>query len=113
MMKNKQSQTWKISDKLNAIKITASMSDEEKSKWCRENGTYVHKIDEWESEIVKGNTAVSNAQKRKDRHDLNALKAEIKSLKKDLNRKDRALAETAARLILKKKLEEFLGEEEE
>ena len=46
-MKNSKSQEWTITEKLNAIKTTASMSGEEKAKWCRENGTYVHKIEQW------------------------------------------------------------------
>ena len=66
-----------------------------------------------EKDIISSLSGSSSAEKRAERHALNKLKAENNSLKKDLNRKDKALAETAARLILKKKLEEFLGEDEE
>ena len=40
-------------------------------------------------------------------------KAEIKSLKKDLRFKEKALAETAALWVLRKKLKAFYGEEPE
>jgi len=40
-------------------------------------------------------------------------KAEIKLLKKDLRFKEKALAETTALLVLRKKLKAFYGEEQE
>ena len=40
-------------------------------------------------------------------------KKENKSLKKDLSRKEKALAETAALLVLKKKAQEIWGEPED
>lgn len=115
-MKKSGSKKWNMVDKLNAIKVTASMTSEEKAAWCRSNGTYVQEIENWEkeiTEILKGNTPLSKAEKREERQELNKLKNEVKILKRDLNRKDKALAETAARLILKKRLEDFLSGEEE
>ena len=41
------------------------------------------------------------------------IKKENKNLKKDLNRKEKALAETAALLVLKKKAREIWGEPED
>ena len=40
------------------------------------------------------------------------LKAENKALKKEINRKDKALAETAALLVLQKKVQEIWGSNE-
>jgi uncharacterized small protein (DUF1192 family) len=49
------------------------------------------------------------ANKRQHDTELKALKAEITRLQKELNRKDKALAETAALLILKKKADLLWG----
>ena len=115
-MKNSGSKDWNMVEKLNAIKATGSMTPEEKAAWCRANGTYVQEIENWEKEITKiieGNRPLSKEEKRAERRELAKLKAENKALKRDLNRKDKALAETAARLVLKKRLEDFLSGEEE
>ena len=45
--------------------------------------------------------------------ELKKLKAINKKLKVDLNRKDKALAEASALLILKKKADSIWGEDEE
>ena len=41
------------------------------------------------------------------------LRAEVKSLKKELHRKDKALAETSALLVLKKKAHLIWGDDED
>ena len=59
---------------------------------------------------------MSNANQDKNQSrdaELKKLKAEIKLLKKELNRKDRALAETSALLILKKKANLIWGKDED
>lgn len=113
VMKKKARQKRTISEKLNAIKVTASMTPEATAAWCREQGIYVHEIAEWENEISNGISDFSKSTPSDLKHEMDMLKAENKALKKDLRRKDRALAETTARLVLKKKLEDFLGEAEE
>jgi transposase len=112
-MEKKRLQKWTIAEKLEAIKDTASMTPEEKSAWCRKNGTYIQQIKKWENEIINGYGKESKESKKEKQKELNKLNAEIKSLKKDLNRKNSALAETTARLVLIKKWEAFLAEKEE
>jgi hypothetical protein len=51
------------------------------------------------------------AEKRVEAHALQALKAEIHSLERELLRKDKALAEAAALLVLQKKFRALLGGE--
>nr|ALK44222.1 hypothetical protein [Colwellia sp. C1] len=54
----------------------------------------------------------SNEQQAKElKQQKKEDKVEIKSLKKDLRFKEKALAETAALLVLRKKLKAFYGEE--
>lgn len=112
--KEKRPQDWTISERLTAIKETAKMSSIEKSAWCRKNGVYTHQIENWEQEIVshKGKK-VKTEEEKKMEWENKQLKLENKKLKAELRRKEKALAETAALYVLKKKLEEHFSEEEE
>ena len=48
-----------------------------------------------------------------DRSDAKSLKGEVRELRKEVNRKDRALAETAALLVLQKKVSAIWGNDED
>nr|WP_221898590.1 hypothetical protein [Bathymodiolus japonicus methanotrophic gill symbiont] len=52
-------------------------------------------------------------QEKTDRNVLKQLRSENKKLKKELNRKEKALAETAALLVLRKKLDALWEENED
>jgi hypothetical protein len=69
-------------------------------RWLREHGMHCSTLDEWRSEIEK---ALRTAQKPVK--DLPTQ--EIKALKKELHRKEKAMAAVSALLVLKKKLQRF------
>ena len=98
--------------KLAIIIETSPLTESELAQYCRENGFYPEKIKAWKSEFVQGmqtkkvNSQASIKEAKDD-------KAEIKKLKKELRRKEKALAETAAILVLRKKLNAFYGQEDE
>jgi transposase-like protein len=78
--------------------------------FCRKNGIFSHQLQQWKGEFMSN----ANQDKNQSRDaELKKLKAEIKLLKKELNRKDRALAETSALLILKKKANLIWGKDED
>ncbi|MFT4810507.1 MAG: transposase-like protein [Paraglaciecola sp.] len=84
----------------------AALSEDEVSKICREQGLYPHHIKQWKQDFVGGatmNTPTNTPLEAKH------LKHQNKALKNELNRKDRALAETAALLVLQKKSKCHLG----
>ncbi len=99
---------WNNAQRLDAIMHCHSMSDEQTSSYCRENGIYPHHLKKWEAEFLseKESTDTLFRQERKK------LKQENKSLQKELNRKDKALSETAALLVLSKKCQAIWGEKE-
>lgn len=98
--------------KLAIIIETSPLTESELAKYCRENGFYPEKIKAWKSEFVQGmqTKKVSNKATIKE---IQADKNEIKKLKRELRRKDRALAETAAILVLRKKLNALYDLEDE
>lgn len=98
---------WKLSDKYQAVLDTANQSGEELGQWLRKNGLQTTHIDLWKKECLS--VLSNNAYKDENR----LLKTKIIELEKEINRKDKALAEVTALLVLKKKLNELLGIEED
>jgi len=106
MTKEKRPQDWNLEDRLEMVIACSSLDENSISELCRERGVYPHHIDQWKLDFVSRNT-LSN--KVKVRSAEKALKQENKALKKELNRKDKALAETAALLVLQKKVNAIWG----
>jgi cell division septum initiation protein DivIVA len=67
----------------------------------------MHHLEQWKQESIKGDSVKPSARLSAEIRDL---KRENASLKKELQRKDMALAETAALLVLKKKADSIWGE---
>ena len=88
------------------------MSEPGKSAWCREHGVYPAEWDKWRASCTSALADPEDA--RASPQATRAERKRIKELERDLLRKDRALAETAALLVLSKKLEAIFhkGEDE-
>jgi len=97
-------------DKLSIIVETASMNQSELSEYCRRKGFYPEQIEAWRKSFIQANQKGLN---REDQKKINKQAEEIKRLEKELSRKEKALAETAALLVLKKKVQEIWGDPEE
>jgi transposase len=89
---------------------TASLDETELGAYCREHGLYSNQLSRWKAEFM---TEPSNTKPSKQHAELAALREENILLKKDLRRKEKALAETAALLVLKKKATFLWGEDED
>jgi transposase len=91
---------WTPTARLEAVIATAAMDEAARSAWCREHGLYPTDWDRWKQDALSGlgdprDEGAAEAQQERRR---------IKELERDLSRKDKALAETAALLVLSKKL---------
>jgi transposase len=94
------SQRWTAAARLEAVIVTAAMDEAARSAWCREQGLYPAELNAWKQDAIAGlgePRAASAVEARQDRR-------RVKELERELHRKDRALAETAALLVLTKKL---------
>ena len=109
---NTSSEQWSAQTKLAIVAETYSMTESELSQYCREKGLFPEQIQSWRSECMQGFKS-SKEQEAEAKKQAKADKLEIKDLKKDLRLKEKALAETAALLVLRKKLRAFYGEEPE
>ena len=84
------------------------MSGDEISAYCRRHGFYTMQLKEWENHFMKNDS--SDQKYKAEIIDLRKRNAE---LERALRRKEKALAEAAALLILKKKAEAIWGKEDE
>ncbi len=110
--KKSTSDQWSHETKFAVVVETASLSESELGEYCRTKGLFIDQVKQWKQQCIQG--FQSNEQQTKTiKQQAKEDKAEIKSLKKDLRYKEKALAETAALLVLRKKLKAFYGEEPE
>jgi len=107
---SKNSNTWSDEAKLAIIVETAPLNVAETSEYCRIKGLYPDQIQQWRAAAVAGQ---SKALSKSEREELQALKKRCKQLEKELNRKEKALAETAALMVLRKKANAIWGDQEE
>ena len=84
----------------------AALEEEKLSEYCRERGLYPHHVKQWKLDIVNGQRETDTV---KSRSELKALRHENEALKQEVSRKDKALAETAALLVLQKKVNAIWG----
>ena len=93
---------WTPVARLEAVIATASMNEADKSAWCRAQGLFPSELDEWRqtatASLGTSETATTGVASRADQR-------RFKALERELRRKDKALAEAAALLVLSKKLE--------
>ena len=99
----KNTQHWSNEAKLAVIIETASMNQLETSEYCRQKGLYMEQLKQWKQEMTK--------PQAQENTELKQAQAQIKELQKELNRKEKALSEAAALLVLQKKYRALLGEE--
>lgn len=110
--KTTTTENWPSDSKLAVIIETAPMSESELSQYCREKGLFKEQIERWKADCLTGFSSSKEQEKlaikqsKEDRH-------QIKLLKKELRRKEKALAETAALLVLRKKFDALLGLDDE
>ena len=106
---------WSAADKFTVVLETAGLNATELSAYCRERGLYPEQVERWRQASQDANEKpVLTLTEQKDldrRHQQD--QREIKALKKELQRKEKAMAEMAALLVLRKKWEAFCSEDAE
>ena len=97
---------WSSAQRLQALLDTAHLSEEERHSWCRSQGLYPHHLQSWREAIERGEVNVS--EERRQRREL---QEKNRRLERELKRKDKALAEAAALLVLQKKYQALWEDE--
>ena len=106
------SDKWSSQDKFLIVMETFAMNETELAEYCRKKGLYREQIEAWKNVCLQANGQAFDQAKQ-----LNgALKEEqkrAKLLEKELQKKEKALAEAAALLLLRKKAQAIWGDDEE
>jgi transposase-like protein len=102
-------ESWSARDKVGVVVETAGLAEAELAEYCRKKGLFIEQVRAWRelcesamtAEGPQGGPALREERKRS------------RQLEKELRRKERALAEAAALLVLSRKLEAFRTESED
>jgi transposase-like protein len=105
--KERRPHEWRREDQLQALLETHGLNEEELRAWCRERGLFPHHLEEWRAAFC------ANDPVRPKAASTQTLAKENATLKKELQRKEKALAEAAALLVLQKKFQALWGDGEE
>ena len=109
MTRPKSSTQWTAEEKLKVLIQSNGFSEEELGIFLRKEGLHSQQISEWRADILRAlGSRPKKTSAAKDGRDQR-----IRELEKDLHRKDKALAEASALLILQKKVNLIWGNKSE
>lgn len=94
---------WSPEERLQAVLEASRLKDEELGAFLRRNGLHEANLAEWKAAALE---ALGPQRKTGDAR-------RVRELEKQLRRKDKALAEAAALLVLQKKVRALLGDEDD
>lgn len=103
---------WTAADKFAAVVETAALNEAELSVWCRERGLYPEQIRQWRRACEQANDW-DRTQNDRLKAARKADQQRLKELERELKKKEKALAETAALLVLSKKAAAIWGDGED
>ncbi|MZQ98967.1 MAG: transposase [Acidaminobacter sp.] len=103
---------WSSQDKFLIVVETMNLNEVELSEYCRKKGLYPEQVKQWQENCMTANGNIPSQVAELVQQDK-ALQKELRQVRKELQRKESALAEAAALLILRKKAEAIWGTPDE
>ncbi len=104
---SKSPANWGSAERLDALLTTHSMDEQAVNAYCRNKGIFSHHLKQWREDFESGASSSSPHLA-----ELRDLKSSHKNLQSELNRKEKALAEAAALLVLQKKFQALWEDKE-
>ncbi len=101
---SKRPEDWRTEERFQLLMESSALDGEALNAFCRQKGIFTHHLDTWKKAFLLSQQSVTKTTSDK------GLRDENKRLKKELHRKEKALAETAALLVLQKKFNAFWEE---
>jgi transposase-like protein len=106
------SDKWSSEEKFAVVLETSILSEIKLSEYCRTKGLYPEQIKAWKQDFI-ASSAAKSTKRVKQTPEQKADKKQIKELERGLRTKEKALVETAALLILRKKYDAYWKEKED
>ena len=110
LTRSKRTQDWTVPEKLSLVTEAASLPEDELGAFLRRKGLHREQLERWREAAMEAFEAPSARGRRK--RGPSPEQKRIRELERELRRKERALAEAAALLVLKKKFETAFGDED-
>ncbi len=104
-------ESWGGENKLAVVIEIAALNEHELAEYCRRKGLYAEQIGRWREAAIAG-TESGEHRRQAEHQALQQERRKSRELEKELHRKEKALAEVAALLVLKKKAQALWGEGE-
>jgi transposase len=95
-------------DKFGVVLESARLNEHELGEYCRAKGLFVQQVQTWRERCTAAN---ATGPSRAEQGQMREQAREIRQLRSALQRKDQALAEAAALLLLQKKVRALWGED--
>ena len=108
-MPAKRPQDWTAPEKLQAVIEAAGIPEAELGSFLRRQGLHEAQLQQWRQQVLAGLEQGPSRSSKKSTPEARRLR----ELERELTRKDKALAETAALLVLKKKAKAIWGDEDD
>jgi len=105
----KRPQDWTAEEKWALVLEAAAVPQAELGAFLRRKGLHEAQLVEWRDAAMAGLQRPS----KRERKAANIERLRVRKLERELRRKDKALAEAAALLVLKKKAQEIWGDEDD
>lgn len=103
--RSKRPSDWSLAERFQILMESHALDEEALHAFCREKGIFRHHLEQWQAAFVAGGAVLDAAQ-------LRELKESNKVLTRELSRKEKALAEAAALLVLQKKYQALWEEKD-
>lgn len=103
-------QDWSPQEKWQAVLKASSLAPESLGAFLREQGLTQTQLDAWREAALQG---LVPTRPQQPEHLSAAERKRVKQLEKELRRKDKALAELSALLVLSKKAQALWGDEDD
>jgi transposase-like protein len=99
----KNPENWSGENKLAVVIETVALNEHELAEYCRQKGLYVEQVTRWREAAVAG-AATQRPVSAAEHRELQQERKKTRKLEKELRRKEKALAEAAALLVLQKRV---------
>ena len=101
---------WSSAEKFTVVCETAALSEAERAEYARRKGLLVEQITAWTQACRDANGILKEPPEVREQTRRDQKR--IQELERELRRKERALAEAAALLVLRKKARAIWGDED-
>lgn len=101
---------WSAKEKFAMVVEAAALSETERGEYCRKRGLYPEQLEAWRRACEQANAGQAAPRPKTE---TQADQRRIRELERELSRKEKALAEAAALLVLRKKAQAIWGKDED